>query len=225
MKINNKAFTFVELIIVVVILSILSIIGFFSYSSFFVDSRDAGRMEALLDIKKTIELYRIKSFLPIPDRKVDIMVDGLTTSYQGYLSEDILNNIDYLATGSNRGKDPKDKVFYTYLLASDYKRFELMGYLESQNESQVHYITSTYAEGIDYKDRYPVFYGDFIGVLTESGTNTPLQEIPNIKLQGYINFTGSLTGSYNLNIKNTEKYSSDDMIFIGNKIKEVLKIH
>nr|MDD3720606.1 hypothetical protein [Candidatus Gracilibacteria bacterium] len=218
---KKYGFTFIELIITVTIVIIIGTIGFMSYSNYISDGRDASRIAHLGELENSFNTYKFKNILPSPDKNIEVRVDGVVAGYQGYLSESILKQIDY--TGVEGGKDPKDKIFYTYYSSRDFKSFQLLGFLENEsNINEISYIISkTYAGNIDYEDRYPYMVGDKLGILLEQGTNIPVQELLNIKSQGYIDFTGALIGFYDLKIQNNESLNSTGNIIIGDKIKEL----
>ncbi len=220
---NKKAFTLVELLFVATIIWILWTIWFVSFTSYLPDSRDASRLEWLSKIKKSMGVFRIKLKLPIPDNKVDIQLNWNLVSYQWYLSESILDLINYWASWKNRGKDPKDWVYYTYYLTKDLKRFQLMWFLENQSKT-AYFLNWAYSDWIDYSKRYLTYYWDQLWIITQSWTNTPIQELNTYKSQWYINFTWSLIWDFNLWFKNNEVITSNDMLVLTNKIKESLKI-
>ena len=57
---NSKAFTLVELIVVITILAILWTIAFLSFQWYSKDSRDTVRLNDLKTIEKSLELYVTK---------------------------------------------------------------------------------------------------------------------------------------------------------------------
>jgi len=69
---KQKAFTLVELIVVITILAILATIGLLSFSEYLVSARDVNRISQLKLISDALELYRIDKDLPIADNKIDI---------------------------------------------------------------------------------------------------------------------------------------------------------
>ncbi|MDD5213746.1 MAG: prepilin-type N-terminal cleavage/methylation domain-containing protein, partial [Candidatus Gracilibacteria bacterium] len=68
---KTKAFTLVELIIVITILAILATIGFMSYQLYTADARDGKRVADLGQMKNGLEIYQAKnSVLPVPDAQI-----------------------------------------------------------------------------------------------------------------------------------------------------------
>lgn len=170
---KNKAFTFVELVIVATIITILSTIWYVSYNSYISESRDTSRISQIVSIYKALESYRVQSYMPAPYKSVDILASWSLFAYQGYAWEDVLNKIWY----QDEWVDPKDKVYFTYYLTKDFWRAELMTFLENNNLTKLSGI-QTYAT--DYKDRFPKVYWNKLGILLEKDTNTPVQEISSI---------------------------------------------
>lgn len=58
MKIKNKGFTLIELIVVVTIIAVLTVVGVVSYSGTNKKARDSRRMADLEKIRIALELYR-----------------------------------------------------------------------------------------------------------------------------------------------------------------------
>jgi len=129
----TKAFTLVELIVVITILAILATIGFVSFSGYLAWTRDTNRVAQLKSMSDALELYRTKKSLPIPDDKVDIKTNSKTIAYQGYIWKNVLETIEY----TESWLDPKDKTYFSYYLTKNKKYFQLMAFLEEENEDVV----------------------------------------------------------------------------------------
>ena len=173
---NKQAFTLVELIVVVTILAILSTIGFVSYSSYLTWVRDTNRVSNMKAISDWLELYRTKFSLPLPEDNVDIKANGTVIAYQWYAWANVLESIEF----SNGWKDPKNDNYYSYYLTKDKKYFQLMWFLEEEDNIQVKLFNQTQA--VDYSILYPTVYGKKLGILTWIWTdlNVPIQEIASI---------------------------------------------
>ena len=205
---NKKAFTLVELIVVVTILAILSTIGFVSYSSYLIWVRDTNRVSNMKAISDWLELYRTKFTLPLPEDSVDIKANGSVISYQWYAWANVLESIEF----SNGWKDPKDDIYYSYYLTRDKKYFQLMWFLEDEenleasSESSL-IVTSSQEWIIDYSSRFPKVYWSKLWILTDN-SNIPVQEITSIALAKKIELdtTNSWT-TYNLHINDGRTYS------------------
>lgn len=171
---NKNWFTFVELIVVVTILTILSTIGFISYSGYISKSRDASRISQIITIYKAMESYRTKWFLPLPTDNVVVYASWAIVWYQWYASEDILNKIWY----QDEWIDPKDNKYFTYYLTKDLRNAELMTFLEEESLS---YGIVKQANALDYTLRIPKVVWNKLGVLTESWSKLPIQEVISLK--------------------------------------------
>lgn len=182
-----KAFTLVELIIVIGILVILSTIWFTSYTTYLYSVSDANRISQLDLIKQWLDLMSVKSILPLPDDYVEIMSSTWTViAYQWYAWERILNSIDY----SKDGKDPKYETYFTYYLTANKKYFQLMWFLENNSSLLLSInddISKVQAEVDDYSELNIKVVWNNLWVLTWvwSDLNKPIQEISSINKAWY----------------------------------------
>lgn len=223
MKKKKHWYTFIELFITVTIIAILWAIWFIAYSKGIPDSRDAARISHLAEIENSFNTYALKNKLPLPDKSVEVKVSNIVVWHQWYLSEDILNTIDY--TWVEWWKDPKDKKYYTYYTSRDFKRFQLLGYLEVYtNLKTTSFLNQAIADSVDYTNRFPYMVWDKLWIIVDSVTNMPIQELPNIQSQWFIDFTWSLLWSYKLNIENWVYFTNSDNIIVWQKIKELLNV-
>ena len=171
---KRQAFTLVELIVVVTILAILSTIGFVSYSSYLTWVRDTNRTSNLKAIFDGMEMYRANYSLPLPDSRIDIKSNWTIVAYQWYAWANVLESIEF----SNNWKDPKDDIYYSYYLTKDKKYFQLMWFLEEEDNLPIVWILDK-TNALDYSIRYPVTFGHKLGIITDMN-NKPLQEMSEI---------------------------------------------
>lgn len=175
----SLGFTLVELIVVVTILAILATIWFVSYSSYLTWVRDTNRLAQLVSIHDGLELYRTRNDLPLPDDNVEVQTNGTTIAYQWYVWSNTLETIDF----TKGGKDPKDDQYFSYYLTKDRKYFQLLAFLEEEeNITSKNFpllergglgMSSTFA--IDYSDRISTVYWKKLWILTDTD-NTPIQD-------------------------------------------------
>lgn len=122
-KLSKKAFTLVELIIVISILAILWVIAFLSYEWYNASSRDSVRTSDLNSIKKSIDIYIAQVWKwPQPSNWTWITYSwGLVWTQWtfGKSVQQIVWNISPLPV------DPLYNVEYTYSLLNDNKQFEV----------------------------------------------------------------------------------------------------
>jgi len=175
MKISYQRawFTLVELVVVVLIVAILSTVWFVSYSSYIVNSRDANRVNTLTKTVETFQTYYLSKDLPLPDDTVEITNSGVLVWYQGKLWADVISVVDL----DDDTKDPKDDTYYTYMLGADLKAFQFLALMEGKSQNVSLISQDTYA---DFIDRTPRVFGFPLGIFTETDTNIPLEDIPNI---------------------------------------------
>jgi len=67
-----RAFTLVELIVVITIVWILSTVGFVSYSWYLTWARDSNRISQLVKIGDSLQVYAANKSLPLPDDYVEV---------------------------------------------------------------------------------------------------------------------------------------------------------
>ncbi len=175
MNLHKQAFTLVELIVVVTILAVLSAIWFVSYSWYLAWTRDTNRISQLKSISEWLELYWRNKYLPIPDDRVDIKSNWTLIAYQWYAWKSILEAIEY----STPGLDPKDKTYFSYYLSKNKKDFQLMAFLEEEDNLQTAEIFNK-SSAVDYYTRFPTVFWKKLWILTDNN-NTPIQEVTAIK--------------------------------------------
>ncbi len=124
---NLKAFTLVELIVVITILAILWTIWFVSYTWFMSTARDSNRLTQLEWIHNWLETYKTKWKLLIPDDSVTIYASWTIIWYQWNAWETVLNKIWY----QKWWKDPLDDKYYTYYTDKKQQNIELLWFLEN----------------------------------------------------------------------------------------------
>lgn len=172
----NTGFTFIELIISITIIAILSMLWFISYNSYISVSRDSIRKSELSDIYTLLDSYKIKSPLPIPDNKIDIYSSWVLIWFQWYLSNSIITKLGFKGTG----KDPLDKIYYTYYLTKNLRNSWIMWFLENNpntssylNFQNYSLVNKVYA--IDYYERYPYIFWKKIWIILDE-KKAPIQE-------------------------------------------------
>ncbi len=180
MKLQTKAFTLVELIVVITILAVLSTIWFVSYSWYLAWTRDTNRISQLKAISDWLHLFSTNHSLPTPDDNIDVKAHWKVIAIQWYAWKNTLETITY----STPGLDPKDKTYFSYYLTRDKKYFQLMTFLEEEDSLQTAWIFNN-TKAVDYSIRYPAVFWDKLWILTDE-FNVPVQEIAELKSAKFI---------------------------------------
>ena len=144
---NNFGFTLVELIVVIAILAILWTIAFTSLAWYSKSARDVTRISDLNNIKKSFELYMLKSGkYPEPSNSEPITYDTSALAWdQWTVWEVTVRSIWKLS------KIPVDPIFdteYTYSVTENRKEYSL-GWVFETNDLTFDSINNTYAASSD----------------------------------------------------------------------------
>ena len=178
MRVTRSAFTFVELIVVLVIIAILSTIGFTVYESYLWTGRDTKRIVQMKELQTAFQEYSFREKLPLPDTSIQLRASGASYAYQWYLSEDILKQ---LALKANVYDDTIES-FPVYTLWTNQKDFQFLTFLEDP-ASNAFLQNITYAA--DMRTLFPKVFGKPLGVLLEQETNIPLHALSSVQTAWY----------------------------------------
>jgi len=125
---KKRAFTLVELIVVITILAILWTIAFISLQWYSKDARDSSRITDLSSMKTSLEVFQLDSGkYPIPTDGVAITYSWATVWTQGTFWNTIFSNV------SNLDKIPTDSLtdaYYTYSTTQSRWEYQLWWMLE-----------------------------------------------------------------------------------------------
>lgn len=125
---NKKAFTLVELIVVITILAILWTIGFISMQNYALSARDSSRVTDMWNMLKSLELYVLQNWkYPEPGNSVQVNFSWSLAWKQGEFDENILSKIGRI---SKVPKDPLTWSNYTYSRANNNTEIQIGGILE-----------------------------------------------------------------------------------------------
>ena len=165
---KNKAFTLVELIVVITILSILWTISFVSYQWYGESVRDSVRISNLSNIHKKLELSIISAgTVPLPENEVQLISWGKSFWYQweaGKRTLDLLWVYDWW-------NDPLDGEYFVYTTNENRSKYQLLTYFEVPVALS---LNTTYAS--ERKNKYPITRWDDIWTLLDSVTKNSLHE-------------------------------------------------
>lgn len=127
--INKKAYTFVELLVVLVVIVFVSAIAFLSYQSNSIDSRNWTRLTDVNLIEESFEIHKI-SFgeYPIPDNSWNIYYEWELVWQQWNFWKDVLQN--FSDSILNPILDPLSHDEYTYSITNSKQEFQILLLLE-----------------------------------------------------------------------------------------------
>ncbi len=166
-KYKIKAFTLVELVVVVSIVWILSTIWFLTLGWYLESSRDTARKTGMKDISKWLNLYFIKNWEVLaPTDAVEITANGKLIGYQWLAWANILEDIEL----TNGWKDPETNLYYTYSTDATFSKFQLLWYLEWNDLSYIR--DNTYANILSERNAYTVW--DEVWIFLNSITNNSI---------------------------------------------------
>lgn len=169
LKQKIKAFTLVELIVVITILAILWTIAFISLQWYSINARDSVRISDLSNIEKSLEITFTKAWkVLIPEDKVDITASWTVLSYQWYAWKQTLQKLWIVW----KWKDPLDETYYTYLTNQNLTKYQLMWFLENWDE--INMLLKTYAA--TWKANYPYTKWAELWIILDPVTKKPIQE-------------------------------------------------
>ncbi|MFK7780210.1 MAG: discoidin domain-containing protein [Candidatus Gracilibacteria bacterium] len=149
---NKKAFTLVELIVVITILAILGTIAFISLQGYSASSRDSVRISDVSNMKTSLELFHLNAGkYPLPDNLEEISYSGDILWYQGTLGQIVVSqlsrNLNEIPT------DPLSDKEYIFSTSGTRNEFEILNLLEGDlafnTISKTNAVTTTRTPRVD----------------------------------------------------------------------------
>lgn len=132
---KNKAFTLVELLVVVTLLIILWTIAFLYFESSLWDARDAKRRGDINEIVNVLELYETENgSFPVPTNPVDITYSGAVAWTQGTFGFSVAQDVK--SFGVDYPKDPLYKNEYTYSTTNKGDEYQIAAVRETLEEEE-----------------------------------------------------------------------------------------
>ena len=140
----KKAFTLVELIVVITILAILWSIAFVSLQWFQADARDSKRVAEVNNVKKSLELFSLKAWkYPKPDNAEQVKYDDELLWYQWTVWDNVIQQLS--RNLSEKPLDPLYNTEYIYSLTNNETKYEIMSVYEWDIVASLPLIETTYA--------------------------------------------------------------------------------
>lgn len=132
---KTKAFTLVELLVVMTIVAILSTLWSVYFFGYFENSRDTVRTTDLWNIEKALAIYySTEGKYPDPDEAVDLSYSWSVAWSQGLFGKGVSRNMRIF--GSDVPTDPNYGVAYTYSVANRNSEYQIAGVLEWEVEEE-----------------------------------------------------------------------------------------
>lgn len=172
MRFGKQAFTFVELIVVLVIIAILATVWFTVYESYISTWRDSKRLVELKEVHTLFQEYTIQSSLPLPSNALTLNASWSLYAYQGDLSDDVMEQVGFKWSVYDKEYDE----FPVYLLSKNKKDFQFLTYIEDPASIIGRYHSQIYAEP-QYDLLYPKTFGKQLGVILQKEDQKPLHRV------------------------------------------------
>jgi prepilin-type N-terminal cleavage/methylation domain-containing protein len=182
---NKKAFTLVELIVVITILAILWTISFISLQWFSRDARDSTRISDIKSMEKILNLYKLKNNIyPAPVDPTIVTFSGATAWTQWVFWQTAYTRNSMM---SNVPVDPVTALEYPYSVTADGQEYELAAVLEKIEASLITSSAYAWIQEAQIYVRWN-YNGKFLKVRT--GTVTYLLWIPSIIASDFTSLDG-----------------------------------
>ena len=190
MKLNKiasvqRAFTLVELIVVVGVLAVLATISFSTVGNVTSNARDSARLTDINTIVSKMEMQlSLGKPLPKPANAVALMASGNIVGYQGDFDASAARTLDL-----NEIKDPLDKTYYIYTTDAALQSYQVFGYKEKQTAFSP--VISVFADNKTFFTK-----GKVLGILLQTSDFRSISEIfPNSQVD-IINTSSGLTAVF-----------------------------
>jgi len=173
---NKRAFSMVELVIVITILSVLWTISFMWVQWYTRDARDSARLSDISVIEQWLSIAFVKTWrIPTPENKIDITSSWELIGYQWDAWKKVLYDIEII---SKNVKDPLDDTYYSYIVDDTFSSFQILSYLEGPWYSQNPLIHSTHA--VDDERRFKKLKWNNLWILTEPSNDVLIHKLDSV---------------------------------------------
>lgn len=190
MQNQKKAFTLIELIVVVVILAILWTIAFISMKDYSKWSRNSVRITDVWLMKQSLWIFEVETWkYPISWKNEEINYKGGLLWYQWTFDDKVRWNLENI---SKVPMDPLLNLEYDYSVTSNKNKYQIWTIIEWSMFADARLTYS--ANAADYWDieSYVTWNYDQFTVLSQSWSNCYLLPIPSLFVNN-ASSTGSLT--------------------------------
>ena len=174
---KNKAFTLVELIVVITILAILWTIAFLSFQWYSRDARDSARSSDLDTLRSSLELFYTKTwFYPQANNWQNITYSWII-AWQQWTFWDPQNV--QVGSVSKLPKDPLTQTEYTYSVTSLKNEYQLAATFEWKIAQNIDILNKTYAWNKDWIAKI-IWNYNWVILPVYSGSTTYILAVPTI---------------------------------------------
>lgn len=167
---SNKAFTVVELTIIITILAILWTLAFLWFKQYTWNTRDSNRLQTIQNIESWLQLAYAKTKKYSQWENNITILSGWTIIWYQW---DFWDNNAKIINMNTVPLDPLDNQKYTYYVDSKNRKYQILAFME-EYIGYNSIIQETYA--IDYSIRKPRVFWKNLWVLL-SINNTPVQNL------------------------------------------------
>ena len=144
-----KAFTLVELIVVITIIAILWTIAFISLQWYSSQARDTTRITDIQNIKTSLELFSLNTWkYPLPDNKQEVSYSWEILWNQWIVWDKVTTNLS--RNLNEKPLDPLTEIEYTYSTINSQTKYELLSSYESDLISYNNLLNSINAANANY---------------------------------------------------------------------------
>lgn len=145
-KISNKAFTLVELIVVITIIAILWTIAFISLQWYSQNARDWVRVSDMKNISKWLAIFFAKSwYYPLPENFSTITASWTIIRYQWLAWKNTLNTVWLTNIVQWSWRDPVSGEYYTYIIDGNKSQYNIIWYFENSSVLWFNFVNSVSA--------------------------------------------------------------------------------
>jgi len=146
---TTRAFTLVELIVVITILAILGTIAFISLQWYSSQARDSKRISDIQNIKKSLELFSLNTWkYPKPDDYNTVSYTWELIWYQWTVWEQVSTNLS--RNLNEKPTDPLIEEEYIYSTSNSQTEYEVLGLYENNMLSNLQLFEKTNAANLNF---------------------------------------------------------------------------
>lgn len=149
---TKKAFTLIELIVVITILSILWTISFITLNWYAASARNSKRTVDMKNMKNSLELVSYETWkYPLPDNGWAVSYSWELLWTQGIFWETVTKKVTRIIT--KQPLDPLLEVPYLYSVTNNRKEYQILWFFENDVINDISFVNNTYASSKKLKPK------------------------------------------------------------------------